>query len=69
MNIALAKNQWFKKHPWAIAVVTILTISICLSTVFVKQHSILDFFGSIVLSLLLYPLAYLIPFHKKSRNA
>jgi membrane-associated phospholipid phosphatase len=42
MNIAMAKNQWFKKHPWALIGITVLTISICLSTVFVKQHSILD---------------------------
>ncbi len=61
MNIALAKNQWFKKHPWALITVTLLTISICLSTVFVKQHSILDFFGAIGLSLILYPIAYVIP--------
>ncbi len=58
MNIALWKNEWCKKHPWVIVLVTLLTISICLSTVFVKQHSILDMFGSIVLAIPMYLLAY-----------
>lgn len=64
MNIALAKNKWFQKHPILIALTTILTISICLSTVFVKQHSILDFFGAVVLSIPLYFISYVIPWKK-----
>ncbi len=71
MNIAMARNKWFKEHPWTLVLVTLLTISICLSTAFVKQHSILDFFGSIVLSFILYPIAYMIPWRqlfKRKRN-
>ena len=63
MNIALAKNAWCKKHPWIIAATTILTILICLSTVFVKQHSIVDAFAAVVLAIPLYFFSYSIPWN------
>lgn len=68
MNIALAKNEWCKKHSWAAHTATILTVLICLSTVFVKQHSILDVFGSLVLSVPLYWISYKIKWHKKTES-
>ncbi|MBE5952174.1 MAG: phosphatase PAP2 family protein [Lachnospiraceae bacterium] len=37
----------------------VLTISICLSTVFLKQHSILDVFAAMALAIPLYLVAYL----------
>lgn len=64
MNIALAKNEWCKKHPWVIVGVTLLCISICLSTVYVKQHSILDAFGAVVLAIPLYFISYSIPWKR-----
>lgn len=64
MNIALAKNEWCKKHSWIIHSATILTVLICLSTVFVKQHSILDLIGSLVLSIPLYYISYMLPWSK-----
>lgn len=64
MNIALWKNKWCQKHPWLIVFVTVLSVSICLSTVFVKQHSILDLFGAVALSVPLYLIAYVIPWSK-----
>ncbi len=64
MNIALAKNKWCQKHPWLLFGVTLLSISICISTVFVKQHSILDVFGAIVLAIPLYFISYVIPWKK-----
>ena len=64
MNIAIAKNEWCKKHTWTIVATTILTTLICLSTVFVKQHSILDFFGAIILSIPLYIISYKINWKK-----
>lgn len=36
----------------------ILTILICLSTVFLKQHSILDIFGGVALGILMYLVVY-----------
>ncbi len=68
MNIALAKNEWCKKHSWAIHTATILTVLICLSTVFVKQHSILDVFGSLILSIPLYYISYKLPWSKNKKE-
>ena len=39
--------------------ILVLTISICLSTVFLKQHSILDVFAAMALAVPLYLVAYL----------
>ncbi len=39
----------------------ILSVSICLSTVFVKQHSVIDVFWAIVLGAVMYIAAYLVP--------
>ena len=64
MNIALARDSWFKKHRWALAGVTVLTVLICLSTVFVKQHSILDGIGALILSVPLYLISYKVPWKK-----
>lgn len=47
---------------------TVLTILICLSTMFIKQHSFLDFTASVVLSIIMYILVYLIPWRKLSRK-
>ncbi len=69
MNIALWKNKWCKKHPWIIVFVTVLTVSICLSTVFVKQHSILDLFGAIGLAIPMYLIAYVVPWKKLFKNS
>lgn len=69
MNIALAKNDWCRKHSWVAHSATILTVLICLSTVFVKQHSILDVFGSLILSIPLYYISYKLLFKKKKACA
>lgn len=42
----------------------VLTVLICLSTVFLKQHSVIDVIGAIVLFLLLLPIFY----HRKKVN-
>lgn len=38
---------------------SILTILIMLSTLFIKQHSVIDMLAAVVLSLILYPIVYL----------
>lgn len=42
----------------------ILSILICLSTLFIKQHSFLDFVGAVVLSIIMYAFVYMIPWKK-----
>lgn len=58
-HLALCKSSLMLKHPrlkWASFVSMIL---ICMSTVFLKQHSILDMFGGIALAIALYgPIFY-----------
>lgn len=59
MHIAIAKSNKINKHRNIIVWSSfLLMILIILSTVFVKQHSILDIFAAIALSVPLYFLAY-----------
>lgn len=57
--VALEQNQFFKKFKkLRIANIT-LCILICLSTVFLKQHSVIDAIGGIALYLILYIIFYI----------
>ena len=58
ITIAVWKSEILCKLKWMRPASGILCILICMATVFVKQHSVLDFFGAVVLALLFYPLAY-----------
>lgn len=57
--VALWKNGVVKKHPVAKALILLLTISICLSTVFLKQHSLVDVAGACVISAIFYWVSYI----------
>lgn len=60
MHIAIAKSKKITKYKTAIVTASfILCVLIVLSTVFVKQHSILDVFGALALSVPLYIIAYI----------
>lgn len=58
VHIAVMKSTCFKARPWIRCLSLILCVSICLSTVVLKQHSVVDGLGSIVMSYALYPLIY-----------
>ncbi len=59
MHIALAKSKFLGKYRKPVVIVSfILMVLIVLSTVFVKQHSIVDVYGAILLSIPLYFLSY-----------
>lgn len=58
-HIAIARNQSLRNMKWVVPSSLILCILISLSTVFLKQHSALDGIASIVLSILMYSIAYL----------
>lgn len=59
MHIALAKSKKLGKYRKPIVISSfILMILIALSTVFLKQHSVLDIYGAIALTIPLYFLAY-----------
>lgn len=56
--IALVRCNCLKKHKVVRGFVVVLTIAICLSTVFLKQHSIVDVICAIIVAIPLYFLAY-----------
>ena len=58
------KLRKFKHFKTLLIGCAILSSSIMLSTVFIKQHSILDMFGAIILSLCMYPFIYSYNYNK-----
>lgn len=56
--IAIHKNERLHKIKWLQWSALILTILICLSTVFLKQHSVLDLFSGIALGIIMYVIVY-----------
>lgn len=58
VHIALSHNERFRKHKFLNAASFILCISIILSTVFLKQHSVIDVVCASVMALILYPIVY-----------
>lgn len=56
---ALIRYKGFdKKHSWMKTAAAVLALLICLSTVFIKQHSVLDLVGGAVLYVPVYFLVY-----------
>ena len=56
--VALERNKYFKKHKILRVLNITLCVSICLSTMFLKQHSALDVVGSLVLYGILFVVLY-----------
>lgn len=57
-HIAVMKSESLRRYPWVQRISLLLMVSICMSTVFLKQHSIIDVVGSVLLCCAVYPLAY-----------
>ena len=57
-HIAIMKSNALKSHKWVKRGSFVLMISICMATVFLKQHSIIDVFGAVLMGAAIYPLAY-----------
>lgn len=64
IHIGILKSQNLSKKKWVCNLSGILMVSICLSTVFIKQHSILDMFAAIALSIPLYYISYVFDWNK-----
>ena len=58
VHIAIMHSEALKNKKWVRRGSFILMILICLSTVFLKQHSVLDGIGAIALSMIMYKLVY-----------
>ncbi len=59
--IAAMRNERLSHKPTVLFGIVILCISICLSTVFLKQHSVLDVLGAIIMAMLFYRIFYVAP--------
>jgi len=57
--VAVVKSKHFTKHKWIKPGSVILAILIILSTVFLKQHSLIDVVGGIALAIIIYPMIYM----------
>lgn len=57
-HVAISKNATLKQHHWIQIGSFILMCSICLATVFLKQHSIIDGVGAAVMAYALYYAVY-----------
>lgn len=57
-SMALLKSDLLKNKRWIKISSLILTTLICLSTMFLKQHSILDVIGAMVLAGIMYTFVY-----------
>ncbi len=67
--IAISKSERLHKIKWLQWSVLFLTIMICLSTVFLKQHSLLDVLGALVLNLILYIIVYIPSWEKVTKSS
>lgn len=65
---AIWHNKTFRKHRIIPIGSTVLCILIILSTMFVKQHSVIDVIGAFVMFLILYIPLYLVPLCKQFRH-
>lgn len=66
---ALCTSARLRKHYVIKAGTVTLTVLICLSTVYLKQHSVLDIVGALVLFLVLTPVFYGIFAYRRRRNS
>lgn len=57
-HIAIMKSESLKHFKWVRILSFLLMVSICMATVFLKQHSIIDVVGAVLMGGAIYPLAY-----------
>lgn len=58
MHTAVSHSITLKKHPWAVRFSGIIAVSIVLSTMFIKQHTVIDVVGAMGLNLVTWYLLY-----------
>ncbi len=59
--IAISKNARLREKRGTTFLAWVLTLLICMSTVFLKQHSLLDVAGAVVMAILFYIPVYYLP--------
>lgn len=58
VHIGIIRSEQFKNNRIVHLISGVLMVSICMSTVFLKQHSIIDVAGALLLCGAVYPLVY-----------
>lgn len=58
VHIAISRSEQLKKHRPLVIGSAVLMVLIILSTVFLKQHSVIDGVGSLLMAAVIYPIAY-----------
>ena len=58
VHAAVARSKTLRHHPLVQGLSLLLMVSICLSTVFLKQHSVLDVLGALLLGYFVYAVIY-----------
>lgn len=70
VHLTVFRNEKLRKNISLRVGSLILSVLICLSTVFIKQHSVADIFGGVALAFILYFIVYTLPeMIKKKRQA
>ena len=67
-HIAITKSARLSRHRWLVRGSLIYVVLVCLSTVFIKQHSVIDVAAALVLIISLYFFAYKTKFPFFSQN-
>ncbi|MFU0824754.1 phosphatase PAP2 family protein [Clostridium sp.] len=67
VNIAICKSSLFEGRKNMKILSSLAMILICASTLFIKQHSLIDVIGGIVLSTILYVCIYYVPERHKAK--
>lgn len=67
--IAIRKDARLGSIKWLRWLVLVLTVLICASTVFLKQHSVLDVFGAVALNIIMYAVVYVPAWGRATKTA
>ena len=68
IDFAVTDCKSLRKPKWLLAAAIVLGVLICVSTVFVKQHSILDIFAAIPLGFIWWAIIYKVIFREKKQT-
>lgn len=68
LHLVLRSCKYVKQHKWISYTSFVTSISICLSTVFIKQHSIIDVIGGIVVTVI-FALIIFVPKFNRFKEA
>ena len=64
IHISISKLNVLENYKWVKNCSLVLCILICLSTVFIKQHSLIDVAGAIIMMIVLYVGIYVLDYSK-----